>query len=658
MDDNSIYKDVFLEESIEYLQLLNEGMLRLEEDFSDEEALGNVFRAAHTLKGMAATMGYQTMTELTHKLENILELFRNGKGAITGSVISLVFTSLDSLTEIVNRIRLDDCLDTDLSYLLEQLDYAATQSAALADERMDWLQEEAETNQKIITEAERSGYHTFKIHIQLEDEAAMMGARAYLIVSRLEQHGDVIHTDPAPEDLERGDFGGFFTMLYLTKRSREEILEEIQSLSEIREFSVEAVHGEEEILTTDEGESVDENLESVVERSTEQKKPVTGGNNQSQVASSSIRVDIGKLDHFMNLVSELVIYRNQLEDISSHLNVDEIHEPLVNVARISTELQELVLQIRMQPVRVVFNRFPRMVRDLSKELGKDIDFIIEGEETELDRTVVSELSEPLIHLIRNAVDHGIESMEQRKAKGKAEKGTVKLSAYQEGNRVMITLSDDGKGLDPERIRETALERGLNVDGLSDSDLRHLIFHQGFSTAKEVTSVSGRGVGMDVVKQKIASLGGTIELTSAVGHGTTFLIKLPLTLSIIQSLMVKIAEEIFAVPLGLVEKVVKVESLEILDSINGEVYMYRGQAIPVIRVDQKLGIESLNREKHLILVHLGDRYYGLLVDQLIGQQEIVIKKLSGVLGRMKEYLGATILGNGDITLILDVGNLCS
>lgn len=651
MDDNSVYKDVFLEESTEYLQILNDGVMMLERDPSDEEALGNVFRAAHTLKGMAATMGYETMTSLTHKLESVLELFRGGNEKVTPTVISLIFSSLDSLSEIINKLRDDDSSETDISQLVAQLNAAATKREAAMNEDLDFALEEEETNQKIIFEAAQKGYETYEISIILDDDTVMKGARAYLVVNRLEQNGDVIHTEPSPEELEQGDFDNIFKVLFLTRLTREEIAAEIDGISEIRSCEINKVNPK-QIDQPDEHNEVKE--EASVSSSQDTKLSKAGHSNNF---GNSIRVDIAKLDNFMNLVSELVIYRNQLEDISTNLRISEINEPLSNVARISTDLQDLVLQMRMQPVSVVFNRFPRMVRDLSKVLDKEIDFQIEGEETELDRTVVSELGEPLIHLLRNAVDHGIETREERRNLKKPTKGIVKLSAYQEGNRVIITLSDDGKGLDPEKIREAAVRKGLNIDGLRDTEIQHLIFNPGFSTAKEVTSISGRGVGMDVVKQKISSLGGTIELTSEVGVGTTFIIKLPLTLSIIQSLMVKIADEVFAVPLGLVEKVVKVTDGEIMNSLNREVYMYRGQATPVIRLDKKLGIQASSSGKHLILVHLGDRYYGLLVDDLLGQQEIVIKKLSGVLGKMKEYLGATILGNGDITLILDVGNLC-
>lgn len=359
----------------------------------------------------------------------------------------------------------------------------------------------------------------------------------------------------------------------------------------------------------------------------------------------------------MNLVSELVIYRTRLEDLSTKYKATEIYEPLENVERITSELQDLVLKIRMQPVKVVLNRFPRMIRDLSQELDKDLELLIKGEETELDRTVVSELAEPLVHLIRNAADHGIESRERRRELNKAEKGLINLTAYQEGNRVILIVRDDGRGIDPKIIEKSATKKGLETKGLNERDMINLIFHPGFSTVENVTNVSGRGVGMDVVRRKISSLGGVIDVESKIDEGSTFTIKLPLTLSIIQALMVKIGEETFALPLSIIEKIVKLEKDEIILSHDKEIYVYRERMVAVIRINEKLGIESTNENNHLILITLGHKYYALLVDGLIGQQEIAIKKLSGTLGKMKEYLGATILGNGDITLILDVGNLC-
>ena len=677
MDDNSKYRDLFFEETDEYLQTLNECLLELEKDPENSSVLDEIFRAAHTLKGMAATMGYTTMTKLTHKMESVLELYRNGKNLITSDIISLVFKCLDRLSEIVDDIREEkydqiniDDLTEELSVVLEdrKSDTKANNKGESQKTKIS-ATEINETDKMIINNSAGKGYNAFDIAVTLEDYCLLKGARAYLILNKLEQYGEVIHTDPAIEELEDGNFENSFSLIYITKEKVKDVEEMLVDISEIKSVSInhiilDEILAKETIVdakekTVDAKEtSVDAKETSVDTKENKTKKiALDTKNNKSNKnndvksnnhhVSQTIRVDINRLDNFMNLVSELVIYRTRLENIAGKINNNELNEPLEQVARITSDLQDLVLKIRMEPVNVVFNRFPRMIRDLSKQLDKDIELVIEGEETELDRTVVSELGEPLIHLIRNAADHGVETKEERLAKGKPEKGIVKLTAYQEGNRVIIIVSDDGKGMSPDIIRESAIRKGIDISGLDEKELVKLIFHQGFSTVKEVTDVSGRGVGMDVVKQKINSLGGTIEVESEIDKGTSFIIKLPLTLSIIQSLMVSIGKHTFAVPLGIIDKVVRVEKEEILKSHSNEIYMYRNKAVPVIRVNEKLAIEATEEEKHIILIQLGDKHYGLLVDKLMGQQEIVIKKLTGILSKMKEYLGATILGNGEI-----------
>ena len=355
----------------------------------------------------------------------------------------------------------------------------------------------------------------------------------------------------------------------------------------------------------------------------------------------------------MNAVSELLIYRTRLESISQDNQIKEMNEPLEQFARITTELQDLVLKIRLQPVSTVMTNFPRMIRDLGNDLGKKYNLVIEGGETELDRTVVSELGEPLIHLIRNAADHGIEMPEDRQKIGKDPAGLIHISAYQEGNRVVLTVRDDGKGLNPQAIKESAERKGIVTTGLSDIELQHLIFHPGFSTAKEVTGISGRGVGMDAVQQKIHSLGGTVEIISAVNQGTTFKINLPLTLSIIDSLLIKVGDSTFAIPRGIIEKVVSPGPGEIIQTYENEIYT-TGGATPVIRLTEVLGMEDTNNpEPYLIIVKLGENRFALKIDDIIKQQEIVIKDLGKELSQVNCYSGATILGNGEIVLILDV-----
>ncbi|MFZ7131517.1 MAG: chemotaxis protein CheW [Eubacteriales bacterium] len=671
MDDTSKYRELFFEETDEYLQTLNDCLLQLERETDDKGIIDEIFRAAHTLKGMAATMGYKTMTELTHRMENVLELFRNGSLPVTSDVVSIIFSCLDQLSEIVEDLRVEKYIEYDMGELFQRLDEIANGSIKVEGKKNEEVtfnvsnEMISDTDSMIIKSAHEKNYYAYHIAVKITKDCLLKAARAYLVVNRLEQQGDIIQTSPSTEKIEEGDFENVFKLIYLTKNKMDEVEEIIVNISEIEEVIIEEIEDpvfEDEVAATvalqieEEGSRIEESL---LPQTKQAKKSIKNEEKNSvHHINQSIRVDLSRLDSFMNLVSELVIYRTRLEELSNQYKTTEINEPLEHVARITSDLQDLVLRIRMQPVNVVFNRFPRMIRDLSQELGKEINLIIEGEDTELDRTVVSELGEPLVHIMRNAADHGIESMQDRLVLGKPKVGVITLTAYQEGNKVVITVSDDGKGINPEVIKASAARKGIHTEGMGEKDLIQLIFNQGFSTVEKVTNVSGRGVGMDVVRQKISSLGGNIEVISEVDKGSTFIIKLPLTLSIIQALMVKIGKETFALPLGVIEKVVKVTQKEIVHSHNHEVYMYREKAIPVIRVNRRLHIESFADNQHIIIVFLGRQYYGLVVDDLIGQQEIVIKKLSGNLKGMKEYVGATILGNGDITLILDVGNLCN
>lgn len=651
MDDTIKYRELFFEETDEYLQTLNDCILELEKNPEEDEVLEEIFRAAHTLKGMAATMGYNTMAKLTHKMESVFELFRQKTIEVNSDIISLIFLCLDKLSEIVEDLRAEQDGEYDIEDLLNKLDTILniedSQEKEIHEDsklELDW--DISDTDRMVIESGQEKNYKSYNIAVEIDNNSVLKGARAYLIINKLEQQGDLIKLNPPAEIIEEGEFGNIFKMIYLTKWDLEDIKALILNNAEIEKVLIEEI----------DDDYIQGKTEDKKEKLKDNKKDTKSKSNLHHM-NQSIRVDLHRLDSFMNLVSELVIYRTRLEDITNKEEVNEIKEPLEHVARITTELQDLVLKIRMQPVNVVLNRFPRMIRDLSKELEKEIELVIKGEDTELDRTVVSELGEPLVHLIRNAADHGIESPQERIAHGKDEKGEIQLTAHQEGNRVIIIVKDDGKGIDPKVIKQSAEEKGIDTSGMDDKDLVQLIFHQGFSTNKEVTNVSGRGVGMDVVKQKISSLGGSIEVQSKIDMGTTFVIKLPLTLSIIQVLIVNIGEDVFALPLGMIEKVSKYTEDEIIQAHNNEVYDYNGRTIPVIRVNEKLKIQSNSKNNHIIFIKLGDKYFGLLVDDLVGQQEIAIKKLGKILKNTEEYLGATILGNGEIVLILDVSNLC-
>jgi two-component system chemotaxis sensor kinase CheA len=674
LDDNSVYRTLFFEETDDHLQQLNDHVLELESNPQDTALLNDIFRSAHTLKGMAATMGYEVMTQLTHKMENIFELFKTETLPVTSDSISLIFKCLDRLSELVEDLREDKELQPEqISDLLLELDQVEQQSSQQLDQPiLETTADQVVDTQLtigfthldssdlfVIEQATANEHHAFSIAIRLEKDSMLKGPRAFLIMEKLEQSGDILHTEPSVEDLEEGRFDSDFTLIYLTQNDLAEVQRNIASNNEIEEFQVEPFQASSLQVEEEPESSPAKAAPKEASMKEAKKKPAKETtSHHSASANQSIRVDLSRLDSFLDLVSELVVYRNQLEDVSHRENIEAIKDPLEQVSHLTSELQDLVLRIRMQQVNVVFSRFPRMVRDLSNELEKEMDLVIIGEETELDKTVVSELSEPLVHLLRNSVDHGIEMPEDREALGKPRKGTIRLAAYQEGNQVIITLEDDGKGLDPNMIKASAERKGLSTEGLTDEEIQKLIFHPGFSTADQVTNISGRGVGMDAVQSKITDLGGSIELYSRPSVGTRFTIKLPLTLSIIQALMVRVGTETFAIPLDLVERVVIIQEDEVIQTVSKEVYRFQEELIPIIRTDQLLGIEGNDLEKKFaIIVNSEQQFYGLIADELIGQQEIVIKKIDPLLQQLDRYQGATILGNGSIALILDVNAIC-
>lgn len=678
MEDNSAYRDLFFEETDENLAILNQEVLQLEQHPNDKAIIDAIFRAAHTLKGMAATMGYETMAELTHAVENLFEMVKSDQIKVSRELISLFFESLDLLTEIVENLRVDESDALDISDLVSRLhqvantDVVLNESTGKGEETGDLFTypQLEEGDKAAIQAAMSSGYYLYAVGIQVEADSMMKAARAYMLVNRLEQFGDILLMHPPADQLEQGELDGPVTLYFLSKEPAENLLAETEGSSEIESLKIrQTTVKEEQQLKPDEKDLVEEvspggdpDLRQV--DPADQAEELEVGKKKSSArkrtpAKQTIRVDLTRLDQFMNLVSELVIHRTRLEDVSEKNQLQELGEPLTQVGRITNELQELVLQLRMQPFNAVVQRFPRMMRDLANELGKEIDFVTEGEETELDRTVVSEIGEPLIHLLRNAADHGIEKPDERLKAGKPKQGTIKLSAYPEGNRVIVTLQDDGKGLDPRLIEKSAWKKGISTEGLSDEQIQALIFHPGFSTAEVVTGVSGRGVGMDAVKEKIASLNGTIETHSEVGVGTTFRITLPLTLSIIQSLLVKVGTETFAIPQAVIDKVNRFEKNEAIAVHKGEVYQHEDQTIPLIRVGEKLELPQAEQaQQHVIVVLIGDKRYALVVDDLIHQKEIVIKKLGKELNGLSSFLGATILGDGGICLILDVTSICT
>lgn len=670
--DVSQYMNMFLEESMENLQTLNESLLDLEQEPNNRDKLNEIFRVAHTIKGMAATMGFNNIAELTHKMEDILSEFREGKLKVTRNVVTVLFDCLDTLERMVSNIEEGNHKEVEYLNIIKELEKVAKLEDVNEAEDIEINNTDEIDNPinvslneydiSVIKQARKNEYNGISIKVYLREDTLLKSARAFLIVQELEAQGEIIKSFPSTEDIENEQFETELIFVLLTKTSKEDIQRLITNISEVYKVETsyveiddyhEATLSDKDVVN--EVKNLSKNVQ--IESKIIEPKEIKNDNNTSKRAHQSVRVDLQRIDKLMNMVSELVIYRTRLEQIVIDDKSQELIETLEQVERTTSDLQDLVMKIRMLPLEVVFNRFPRMIRDLSLELKKEINFVIEGSETELDRTVIDEIGEPLIHLLRNAADHGIESKEERIKNGKDPIGTIKLVAYQEGTKALIKVSDDGAGINITRVKEKAEEIGISTEGLSDSDIRNLIFAQGFSTNKIVTDISGRGVGMDVVKSKISSLGGTVDVVSEDGKGTSFIIKLPLTLQIIQALLVKIGDETLAISLGFIDRVIDYKEERVKKTNGEEVIIYRDNVIPLIRLNERLNIESKDsNKKFIIIVKVGERTVGLLVDSLFGQQEIVIKPLGKSLKFLKEYIGATILGNGLVTLILDVAAL--
>lgn len=686
--DTSQYMSMFLEESLDNLQTLNESLLELEQNPEDVDKVNEIFRVAHTIKGMAATMGFNDLAELTHKMEDVLSEFREGELRVTQDVVTVLFDCLDTLEKMVDLVQEGSDEKVDIESIMAKLAYIKengnknqqanvieeSNSAELKISHNDSIGLDLnEYDISVIKQAHEKGFNAVEIKVTLSENTLLKSARAFLIVKDLEDHGEILKSVPSTQDIENEEFDLELKFVLITKNTVDEILSIVNGISEVVKVEASAIEIEE--TETVEVEKVEEvkpkEVEEKAEKEAEEAKKIEKvaevprkaaakkpqPKKEVKKAHQSVRVDLERIDNLMNMVSELVIYRTRLEQIVTTHKSQELNETLEQVGRTTSDLQDLVMKIRMLPLDTVFNRFPRMIRDVSVELNKEINFIIEGADTELDRTVIDEIGEPLIHLLRNAADHGIESKEERIAAGKSPVGTIKLVAYQEGTKALIKVIDDGSGINVEKVRAKAEQKGINTEGLSESDIKNLIFAQGFSTNEVVTDLSGRGVGMDVVKTKISALGGTVDVISEEGKGSTFIIKLPLTLQIIQALLVKVGEETLAISLGFIDRVIDYKEENIKKSNGKEVIVYREDVIPLVRLNESLDIESSKTDKKfVIIVNVGDKTIGLLVDALCGQQEIVIKPLGKTLKGLDQYIGATILGNGLVTLILDIGAL--
>lgn len=686
--DTSQYMSMFLEEAMDNLQVLNESLLQLEQEPQNIDKVNEIFRVAHTLKGMAATMGFNEVGELTHKMEDVLSEFRDGKLKVTQDVVTVLFKCLDTLEQMIKNIENGVEEEVPISDIINELenisslkdDYGESKITQNVKEQVqsspakNTEDTEVELNEydvNVIKHAADKGFNSYQIKIIISENTLLKSARVFLIFKSLEEMGEIIKSVPGTEDLESENFDFEIDITFVTTWDEKSVYEKLMNISEVEKVSLERIDIKSEAIKKvetkhNETEQIKHKVKPQVENIKPKPAHISGKAQEDKKnvkkephkkIHQSVRVDLERLDKFMNMVSELVINRTRLEQISSNYKLNELNETLEQVARTTSDLQDLVMKIRMLPLDTVFNRFPRMIRDLSVELDKEMELVIEGADTELDRTVIDEIGEPLIHLIRNAADHGIESKENRIARGKSPVGKISLIAYQEGTKAVIKVVDDGSGIPIDKVKEKAESMGINTDGMSDNDVKNLIFLQGFSTNKEVTDISGRGVGMDVVKTKISALGGTVDVVSEEDEGSAFIIRLPLTLQIIQVLLVGVGNETMAISLSYVDRVIDYKEELIKMTNNKEVIIYNENVISFIRLYEKLGVEkSKNNKNYIVIVKVGEKTVGLMVDSLLGQREIVIKPLGKTLQNLKEYMGATILGDGLVTLILDVAAL--
>lgn len=698
--DVSQYLEIFIDETKEHLQNLNEQLLILEKEPDNVNTINEIFRAAHSLKGMAGTMGYKRMQRLTHDMENVFSEIRNGKMSVGANLVDVLFLGLDALESYLSNIQ--DTADegtednepiiTQLNKILQegvgekiegqgntatatQVEKEKEECAKYQDLRI------ADYESHAMLKAKDIGQNVFGITIYIQETCILKAARAFLVFKALEEFGEVIKSYPDVQDIEDEKFEFDFSVILITKSSLEEVKTKILNVSEIKSVYIDKMQAPEEQKEEIEQEEISintaDNMVQAASATTTapvEKKEVNQGKTQGTakqqakpVVNRSVRVDIEKLDVLMNLVSELIIAKNGLVSISSGDNDNRsenaFNEQIEYLERVTTNLHESVMKVRMVPIESVVNRFPRMIRDLSKKLDKKMELYMTGEDTELDRTVIDEIGDPLMHLLRNSADHGLESAEDRRKAGKPEVGSIFLDAYQDGNNVVIEVRDDGAGINIENVKQKAIEKGTisrdQAETMTDKDVIDLLFRPSFSTAETITDVSGRGVGLDVVKTRIEALGGDIEARTKFGEGSNFIIRLPLTLAIIQALMVEVGTEKYAIPLGSIQTIEDVPVTDIKYVQTKEVINLRGTVIPILRLADILDVEQTNESPEnltVVIVSKGDKLAGLVIDNLIGQQEIVIKSLGKYINNNKMIGGATILGDGEVALILDVNTL--
>lgn len=676
----SQYLEVFIEESKEHLQSCNDHLLVLEKNPDDMNTINELFRSAHTLKGMAATMGFDDIVKLTHQMENVLDGIRHHTISVTLNLLDVVFSAVDDLEEMVQSIASGGDGKRDVSVVVSKLkrieerkDFHALAgheevAAAVISDTTEITYDEFERT--VILQSQEPGFRVYEITVSLRKVCLLKAARVFMVFEALEKIGEIIKTTPTVEELEEEKFDQFFTITFVSKEEGDEIEKKVLKVSEVKSVTVKSVNFSRE-MPTDQSipESTESNSELTKHQNGNSKVPLgreTESNKQQhngKTANKTIRVNIERLDILLNLFEELVINRSRLEQISSELNNQELQETVDRMSRTTDDLQNIILNMRMVPIETVFNRFPRMVRQLSRDLQKKVNLEIIGAETELDRAVIDEIGDPLVHIIRNSLDHGIETPEVRKLEGKPEEGTVILKAYHSGNQVFIEIEDDGAGIHRDKVLKKALNNGgvseQTAANLTDQQVYDLIFVPGFSTVDQISSVSGRGVGLDVVKNTIETLGGNVSVDSIEGSGSRFSIQLPLTLSIISVMLVEIQQEKYAIPLSSIIETAIIRQEDILHTHNQKVIDFRGKIVPLLFLRDLFEVpvyKEDNESISIVIVRKGEKMAGLVVDSFIGLQEVVLKSFGNYLTNIFAVSGATILGDGQVALIVDCNEL--
>ena len=683
--DMSQYLGAFLDETDDNVQRLDDLLLALEKDMVDMDVINEIFRAAHTLKGMAGTMGFTNMMGLTHAMEDRLDAARKGTRPLTEADMNRLFQGLDTLQEMADAIRGGgNDAHIDVSEMVAELRNEAPKPAAGAPAPAPAQAESSggtmlsSQDAEWVKKSNESGANAFNVHVTLSQSCLLKAARAYMVVNRLEELGEIYRAEPTTDALEKEEFEFDFNIYVATPAPAEEVKAAIEKIGDVQSADVEEVKAEETPAAAPAQQAAPAAPAPAQEAAPAQApaqtaqpaapapaKPAPAKKEGAKKSSQTVRVDIGRLDTLMNLVGELVISRARIERLVQESRLRQFDDTLSQLGRISGDIQELVTKLRMVPVSFTFDRFPRLIRDLCKTLNKNVELVLEGEDTELDRTVIDEIGDPMVHLIRNSMDHGIEHPEERKALGKPEKGILKIAAYQEGSGVVIEVSDDGAGIDPEKVKKKAIERGIITEDraaiMSDDEATQIVLLPGFSMAKQITDLSGRGVGMDAVKTKVEQLGGQFDLVSKKNEGTHVYIRLPLTLAIVLSLLIKVGKETYAISLENVEETIMVRK-EDIKTVHGEpTTLLRGEVLSLNVLGDILGSEGVEHDRDeypVVVVKIGKNKIGFIVSQLIGQQEIVIKSLGRFLAKIDGITGGTILGDGNVALILDVASFYS